>query len=93
LIQNLSRNFKLRFGDLKLRDHDKFKSWSKEDYDALKTWYRNRFRGFVKPKGSFKIPDVKYPNEVLMNILGGDIVEKDRAYIAHLLETIMPTPL
>lgn len=83
----------MMFGDLKLRDHDNFKSWSKEDYHTLKTWYRNKFRYVVKPKRFFKIPDVAYPNEVLMNILGGDIVEKDRAYIAHLLETIMPTPL
>jgi hypothetical protein len=82
VIQQLSRNFKIKFGDLKLRDHDNFKSLSKEEYDTLKTWYRNRFRGFVKPKGSFKIPEIEYPNEVLMNILGGDIVEEHRSYIA-----------
>ena len=70
----MSNNFKVKFGELKLRDHDNFKEISKEEYTSLKNWYKNRFRGLVKPKSSTsKIPHIEYPNEVLMNLLGDTV--------------------
>ena len=50
LIENISNNYKLRFKDLNIKQYDNFKFMPKMEIKQIRSWYRNRYRGFVKPK-------------------------------------------
>lgn len=50
VIISISNRYKLRYGDLKLKDHENFRDRSKEYHASLKIWYKNRHKSFVKLK-------------------------------------------
>lgn len=94
IISIISKTYKLKYRELKLKDHDKFKELMPEELESIRNWYNNRQSRKVKTKPStFKVPKVEYPNEVLMNLLGDAVLEEHKAYMAQILENNMPAPL
>jgi hypothetical protein len=93
-MYTLSNNFKKSFGELGLRNHDKFKSLPDNRFIAVRTWYKNIRLGRTKKPDidikNIEITKIEYPNEVLMNaIRDGDIPEEYLPIFAKAVENYL----